>query len=182
MSPKKRKRRKSHGSQDRPETPSSTPGDAEQGRVAPGTTPDKRPLKRTPVAVASPPDRRVTALWVLLWALWALGTPLALAGLLFTGLDGGVDPADPRLSDPETAAEVMAEQQRQAVRAMGNALVWLLVMAWGVPLVGTVLALVVRRRMAALCFAVALALSVALLLLVAPPAELWDALSAHLFG
>ena len=177
MSPKKRKRRKPQ------EQPATTPArEAEQGRVPPGTTPEKRTLKRTPVVVASPPDRRVTALWVVLWIAWALGTPLALAGLLFTGLDTGPAPGDPRMDDPETAAHLVAEQQQQAVRAMGNALVWLLVMAWGVPALGTVLALALRRKMAALCFVVALALSVTLLFLVAPPTEIWDALSAHLFG
>lgn len=176
MSPKKRKRQKPQ------EQPAATSAEAEQGRVLPGTTPEKRPLKRTPVVVASPPDRRLTALWVILWIAWALGTPLALAGLLFTGLDTGPAPTDPLMDDPEAAAQVMAQQQEQAVRAMGNALVWLLILAWGVPALGTTLALVLRRRMAALSFTVALVISVTLLLLVAPPNELWDALSAHLFG
>lgn len=177
MSPKKRKRRKPQ------EQPATTPtGQAQQGRVLPGTTPEKRTLKRTPVVVASPPDRRLTALWVILWIAWALGTPLALAGLLFAGLGTGPAPGDPLMDDPEAAAQLMAEQQRQAVRAMGNALVWLLIMAWGIPALGTTLALLTRRKMAALCFAVALALSLTLLFLVSPPTEIWDALSAHLFG
>ncbi|MGW8434951.1 hypothetical protein ACWGSK_03360 [Nocardiopsis sp. NPDC055551] len=177
MSPKKRKRRKPQ------EQPATTPtGEAEQGRVPAGTTPEKRTLKRTPVVVGSPPDRRLTALWVILWIAWALGTPLALAGLLFAGLGTDPAPGDPRMDDPEAAAQLMAEQQRQAVRAMGNALVWLLIMAWGIPALGTTLALLTRRKMAALCFAVALALSLTLLFLVSPPTEIWDALSAHLFG
>ncbi|MGW9637280.1 hypothetical protein [Nocardiopsis alba] len=177
MSPKKRKSRRTR--QDRALT---TPAPTEAGRVAPGTTPDKRPLKRTPAVIASPPDRRVTALWVLLWILWALGTPMALAALLFAGLDTGVDPMDPRLEDPQTAQEVIAEHTDRTMRAIGNALIWLLVFAWGVPALGTVCALALRRRMAAIAFGVALALSVTLLLLVAPPNELWDAVTAHLFG
>lgn len=177
MSPKKRKRRKPQ------EQPATTPArEAEQGRVLPGTTPEKRTLKRTPVVVASPPDRRVTALWVILWIAWALGTPLALAGLLFAGLDTGQVPNDPGMDDPQTAARLMAEQERRTMRAMGNALVWLLIMAWGVPALGTALALALRRKMAALCFALALALSVTLLFLVSPPTEIWGALSAHLLG
>lgn len=176
MSPKKRKRQKPQ------ERPAATSTEAEQGRVLPGTTPEKRTLKRTPVVVASPPDRRLTALWVILWIAWALGTPLALAGLLFTGLDAGTAPTDPLMDDPEAAARVMAQQQEQAVRAMGNAVVWLLVLAWGVPALGTTLALILRRWMAALSFAVALVISVTLMLLVVPPSDLWGALSAHLFG
>lgn len=173
MSPKKRKRRN--------KTHTSTPA-TEPGRITPGTTPEKRDLKRTPAVLATPPDRRITALWVILWMLWALGTPLALAALLFAGLDTGIDPADPRLSDPQTAPELLRQHQEHTIQTMGNALVWLLIMAWAVPATGTIVALLLRRKMAAITFAVALALSIALMLLVAPPGELLDALTTHLFG
>ncbi|WP_026117285.1 hypothetical protein [Nocardiopsis alkaliphila] len=174
MSPKKRKRHK-------PNT-HTPPQGTEPGRVPPGTTPRKRPLQRTPVVVPSPPDRRITALWVILWLLWALGTPLALAALLFAGLDTGIDPADPRLNDPETAPALLHEHQQQTLRTIGNALLWLLAMAWAVPGIGTIAALLLRRKMAAIAFATALTLSVISILLLAPPGELLNALTTHLFG
>lgn len=176
MSPKKRKRHKPNTRTHRP------PQGARPGRIPPGTTPDKRPLERTPVVVASPPDRRVTALWVILWLLWALGTPLALAALLFAGMDTGIDPADPRLDDPEAAPALLHEQQQQTLRTIGNTLFWLLAMAWAVPTIGTLTALFLRRTMAAIAFALALTLSVISILLLAPPGQLLDALTTHLFG
>lgn len=178
MSPKKRKRHK-------PNTHTTTqkpPQGSEPGRVPPGTTPEKRPLKSTPLVVASPPDRRITALWVILWLLWALGTPLALAALLFAGMDTGIDPADPRLADPETTPALLYEQQQQTLRTIGNTLIWLLAMAWAVPTIGTITALLLRRKMAAIAFATALTLSVIPILLLAPPGELLSALTTHLFG
>lgn len=176
MSPKKRNRRKPLQGPSEP-TPAT-----EQGRVEPGQIPDRRPVSRTPVTVADPPDRRVTALWVLLWSLWALGSPLALLALLLAGLnafDMTTDPIDPgAVPDPG----LLAEQEAQAVRAIGTALIWFLIMAWVVPAVGAVTAAFLRRRMAAISFAVALVLSVGLLLLTVSPVELWGALTTHLFG
>lgn len=178
MSPKKRNRRQpQQGSQ--PQAPAT-----EQGRLEPGKTPDKRPVSRTPVAVTDPPDRRITVLWTVLWVLWALGSPLALAAVLFAGLNAFEVVADPAMSDPDAMPDpaLLAEQQEQAVRSIGTALVWFLVMAWVVPAVGAVTAAVLRRKTAAIAFTIALVLSVGLLLLVLSPADLWGALSAHLFG
>lgn len=180
MSPKKRNRRKpqQQGSEE-PQAPAT-----EQGRLEPGQLPDKRPVSRTPVAVTDPPDRRVTVLWTILWVLWALGSPLALAAVLFAGLNAFEAVADPSMSDPGAMPDpaLLAEQEAQAVRSIGTALVWFLIMAWVVPAVGAVTAAVLRRKMAAIAFTVALALSVGLLLLVLSPTDLWGALSTHLFG
>ncbi|MFE9246116.1 hypothetical protein [Nocardiopsis sp. NPDC006938] len=180
MSPKKRNRRKPlKGSA---QAPANDRDHSERGRVEPGSTPDRRPLSRTPLTLAEPPDRRVTALWVVLWALWGLGSPLALLALLLAGLnafDTATLPLDPAAA-PDPGA--LADQEAQAVRAIGTALVWFLIMAWAVPALGAVTATVLRRKMAAIAFTVALALSVGLLLLTVSPGELWAALSAHLSG
>ncbi|WP_017586559.1 hypothetical protein [Nocardiopsis ganjiahuensis] len=179
MSPKKRNRRKPHQQGSPPPAPAT-----EQGRLEPGRIPDRRPVSRTPVVVAEPPDRRLTVLWAVLWVLWALGSPLALAAVLFAGLSAFEAVADPALTDPGAMGDpaLLAEQEAQAVRSIGTALVWFLVMAWVVPAAGALTAAVLRRKKAAIAFTVALALSVGLLLLVISPVELWDALSAHLFG
>lgn len=177
MSPKKRNRRKPQQGSDQ-QGPDQQPDNPDQGRVDPGHTPEKRPISRTPVTVQGPPDRRITVLWVILWSLWALGSPLALAALLFAGLDAFEATADPALADPAQAADIA----EQAVRTIGNALIWLLILAWGVPAIGAVTALILRRKMAAIAFSVALALSVGLLLLAMPPADLWGALTTHLLG
>lgn len=185
MSPKKRNRRKPQQGPKQPAPGAEhESGPFEQGRLEPGQTPKKRSVSRTPVALTEPPDRRVTVLWVVLWVLWALGSPLALAAVLFAGLNAFEMVADPAITDPGAMPDpaLLAEQEAQAVRAIGTALVWFLVMAWVVPAVGAVTAAVLRRRMAAIAFTVALALSVGLLLLAVSPVELWGALSAHLFG
>ncbi|GAA1116630.1 hypothetical protein [Nocardiopsis metallicus] len=185
MSPKKRNRRKPQQGTPRPAPGAEHQGDPPQaGRLEPGQTPKKRPVSRTPVALTEPPDRRVTVLWVTLWVLWALGSPLALTALLFTALNAFEMAADPAIMEPGAMVDpaLLAEQQAEAVRAIGTALVWFLIMAWLVPAVGAVTAAVLRRKMAAIAFTVALALSVGLLLLVVPPVELWEALSAHLLG
>lgn len=179
MSPKKRNRRKPPQGEPKPAPGTEhESGPLPAGRLHPGHTPKKRPVSRTPLTLTEPPDRRVTVLWVILWVLWALGSPLALTALLFAGLNAFEMVADPALSEPA----LLAERQSQAVRAIGTALVWFLVMAWAVPALGAITAAVLRRKTAAIAFAVALALSVGLLLLVVPPTELWGALSAHLFG
>jgi hypothetical protein len=181
VSPKKRKLRKPQQGSPPPATASES---TEPGRLEPGRIPDKRTLSRTPIAVAGPPDRRVTALWVILWVLWALGSPLALMAVLLAGLNAFEMVTDPTATDPNAMPDpaLLAEQESQAVRSIGTALVWFLAMAWLVPAAGAVTAAVLRRKMAAIAFALALALSVGGLLLAVSPVELWGALSAHLFG
>ncbi len=164
MSPKKRKSRRTR--QDRART---TPEPTEAGRVAqePGA---RGRVSRTPVVLDDPPDRRITALWVVLALVWGLGSPLALAMLLFTTMDAAaVDPADPAAA-------------AGAVDSIGTALIWLLVLALVVPGVSAVAAVVLRRRIAAIGFTVALAVSAGLIFWAMPPAELWDALRSHLSG
>ncbi|MES0832909.1 hypothetical protein [Nocardiopsis tropica] len=168
MSPKKRKRRK-----DRPTTPVSAAAPRTREADAPPARTEGR-ISRNPVVVADPPDRRITLLWVVLTLVWALGTFLALANLLFTAMD---------LQDAAVAAaDPTAPAPQEAMDAVGNALVWVLVLALGVPAGGAVTALVLRRRIAAIGFTAALVLSAAPLLWVMPPAELWDALRAHFGG
>ncbi|MDT0331947.1 hypothetical protein [Nocardiopsis lambiniae] len=157
MSPKKRRQRKRQ--EDRPR----------ETAVPPAPAAGERKVSRTPVAVEDPPDRRVTALWVVLALLWGLGTPLALAILLFTTLDAAaVDPTGPGA--------------REAVDSIGNALIWLLVLALVVPASAAIAAAVLKRTIAAIGFTAALIVSAVPLFWVMPPAELWDALRTHLFG
>ncbi|MFY7066399.1 hypothetical protein ACOQFV_11085 [Nocardiopsis changdeensis] len=164
MSPKKRRQRKPRRDHDRGAAPERAGAEAGQ---EPGT---RGRVSRTPVVLDDPPDRRVTALWVVLALVWGLGSPLALAMLLFTTMDAAaVDPADPAAA-------------AGAVDSIGTALIWLLVLALVVPAVSAVAAVVLRRRIAAIGFAVALAVSAGLIFWAMPPAELWDALRSHLSG
>ncbi|CAL9349570.1 hypothetical protein SUDANB121_00449 [Nocardiopsis dassonvillei] len=165
MSPKKRRKR-------RPGPDNGSP--PRRARETPGGNRDAAPaagrISRTPVVVGDPPDRRLTALWVVLGLVWGLGSPLALAALLFTTLDAAaVDPAD-----PGAAAE--------AVDSIGTSLIWLLVLALLVPAASAVAAVVLRRRIAAIGFTAALVVSAVLVFWAMPPAELWDALRSHLAG
>lgn len=162
MSPNKRKRHQ-------PEPP---PQDHDTTTAA--TEPARRP-GREPVVVPDPPDRRITALWVGLALLWALGTPLALAHLLFTFMDlqetlagAQADPSTPLPGDH--------------LSALGTALIWVLVLALAVPLLATILAALLRRKIAFFGFAAALAATALPLFLLMPPAELWQALTAHFSG
>lgn len=157
MSPKKRKQRK--------------PRNPARPEAAAPTGPRPR-ASRTPVVVQDPPDRRITALWVLLTLLWALGTPLALANLLFTTMD--VQDAAHLADGPQDTTA--------AVDAVGDALVWLLVLALAVPAAAALAAALLRRKIAAIGFTAALAVSAVPLLWLMPPAELADALTAHLLG
>lgn len=159
MSPKKRQRRKTP----RPHTPQQ-----HQSTTEPPTT----KINRTPVVIDDPPDRRITALWVALGLLWLLGTPLALANLLFEFMDL----QEAVLSDPT------AGPSAHSVDAVGNALIWVLALALLVPAASAAAALVLRRKIAAIGFTAALLVSALPLLWLMPPAELWDALSTHLFG
>ncbi|WP_017568879.1 hypothetical protein [Nocardiopsis halotolerans] len=166
MSPKKRKRRK-------PGRPDTAQASAPAQDQAPDTTAPKANISRTPVVVTDPPDRRITALWVALTLLWLLGTPLALANLLFSFMD---------LQDTLLQAAPDAQPPPESVDAIGNALIWVLLLALLVPAASAVAALFLKRRIAAIGFTAAFAVSAVPLLWAMPPAELWDALTTHLFG
>ncbi|MFE3456181.1 hypothetical protein ACFXKD_01450 [Nocardiopsis aegyptia] len=169
MSPKKRQRRKS--APRRPRTSGHQPtaptadDDNDHSTVRPTTN-------RTPVVLPDPPDRRITALWVALTVLWALGTPLALANLLFAALD--MQEAALAAGGDPTATPDMS--------AVGNALIWVLILALLVPAASAVAAAILRRRIAAIGFTAALVVSAVPLFWVMPPPDLWDALRAHLTG
>lgn len=165
MSPKKRKRRKAQRPDTAPHPQEST--------AEPGPLPPAASVSRTPVVVAEPPDRRITALWVVLTLVWLLGTPLALANLLFVFMD---------LQESVIHAAPDTPVPPESLDPVGNALVWVLILALAVPAASAVAALVLRRRIAAIGFTAALAVSALPLLWVMPPAELWDALTTHLFG
>lgn len=126
------------------------------------------------MVIADPPDRRITALWVVAALLWFLGTPLALANLLFSVMD--LQQATTTLTDP-TAPPPPAN-----VDAVGNALIWVLLTALAIPATSTIAALLLRRKIAAIGFATALVISALPLLWLMPPTELWDALRTHLLG
>lgn len=168
MSPKKRKRRKA------PRTDTTTPASPPAGGQDTGQREATTKASRTPVVIADPPDRKITALWALLALLWLLGTPLALANLLFVAMD--LQEAAPALHNPNTPPP------QQSVDAVGNALIWVLALALLVPAASAITALVLRRTIAAIGFTTALLASALPLLWVMPPAQLWDALRAHLGG
>ncbi len=125
------------------------------------------------MVIADPPDRRITALWATAALLWFLGTPLALANLLFSVMD--LQQATLTTTDPTTPPPA-------DVDAVGNALIWVLLTALVVPAASTIAALLLRRKIAAIGFATALAISALPLLWLMPPAELWNALHTHLLG
>lgn len=159
MSPKKRK----HHQPDPP-----TPGHDTT------TAPTHRP-GREPILIPDPPDRRITALWVGLALLWALGTPLALANLLFTFMD---------LQDTlaNTQADPTTPLPGDHLSALGTALIWVLALALATPLLAAILAALLRRKIAFIGFTAALAATALPLFLLMPPAELWQALTAHFSG
>ncbi|GHD19723.1 hypothetical protein [Nocardiopsis kunsanensis] len=161
MSPKKHKRPKHH-----PPTPGHD--------TTTETAPTRRP-GRAPVVIPDPPDRRITALWTGLALLWALGTPLALAHLLFTFMDLQDTLAHTR-ADPSTPLP------GDHINALGTALIWLLALALAVPLLATLLAALLRRKIAFFGFAAALTATALPLFLLMPPTELWHALTTHFSG
>ncbi|WP_306367537.1 hypothetical protein [Nocardiopsis sp. CC223A] len=166
MSPKKRRQRKPRRDHDRGPAPER----ADEETAEESATRARGRVSRTPLVVHDPPDRRITALWVVLALVWGLGSPLALAVLLFTTLDAAaVDPGDPGAA-------------AGAVDSIGTALIWLLVLALVVPALSAIAAVVLRRRIAAIGFTAALAVSAALVFWAMPPTELWDALRTHLSG
>ncbi|MCY9783651.1 hypothetical protein KIK06_07065 [Nocardiopsis sp. EMB25] len=157
MSPKKRQRRKP-----RRATPWPTPATDR------GATPRERTVSRTPVVIDDPPDRRVTALWVVLTLLWLLGTPLALVNLVLV------------VTNAQTAAlSTPGGPPADVVTDIGNGLVWVLIMALAVPAASAVTALILRRTIAAIGFTTALVVSAVPLLVIMPPADLWQALATH---
>ncbi|WP_116246957.1 hypothetical protein [Nocardiopsis sp. FIRDI 009] len=161
MSSKKRRRRKPHRA-----APRST------SATAPGPTPRERTVSRTPLVMDDPPDRRVTALWVVLTLLWLLGTPLALLNLVLVVTDA----QEAALAGPDPTT---GGPPAQVVTDVGNGLVWVLVMALVVPAASAVAALFLRRRIAAIGFTAALVVSAVPLLVIMPPADLWRALVTH---
>ncbi|MEV2276889.1 hypothetical protein AB0I72_15040 [Nocardiopsis sp. NPDC049922] len=161
MSPKKRTRRKPQ-----------RPAPAAERATGEDALPRKRTLSRTPVVIDDPPDRRVTALWVVLTLVWLLGTPLALVNLTFVVMDA--QEAAYTTPDPATGGT-----PADLVTDVGNALVWVLVTALVVPAASAVAAVCLRRRIAAIGFATALVVSAVPLLVVMPPADLWQALVTH---
>lgn len=171
MSPKKRQRRKPDHDKD---TQDQQPRQDEQ---APGSTEDQtepgtRTISRTPVVIKDPPDRRITGLWVTMTILWALGTPVAVAYLLFIFLnmqDQMMNMQDPTGAPPQ-----------DMLSSLGTALLWVLILGLLVPLASAVTALILRRKIAAIGFTAALALTALPLFLLMPPTELWQALTAHL--
>ncbi|MEY9212049.1 putative membrane protein [Thermobifida halotolerans] len=100
--------------------------------------------------------------WGALVVVWVLGSLSSFMGVL-------------------ASAGVMPEDVTDATRREGAwALLWLLVFALLTPLVGVVVAAVLRRRVAAALFGCALLLSGGVLWLIAPFGEVWAALRAGL--
>ncbi|MBV2363131.1 hypothetical protein ACFPZ0_13880 [Streptomonospora nanhaiensis] len=168
MSPKKRKRRPAGRAPARTGAPAAATEDESPGGGAAadpraedgGTAAPRRRVSRTPVVLD---DRRrwPVAVWIALSALWLLGSAVFFVLFLAEGfaLLG---------QDPEQAAAGM--------RAAAWYLLCLLVCALGVPLAGAVAAALMRRRIAAILFAVALLLSAGLLFSLDSPAGMFQAL------
>ena len=161
-------------SDSRPDTTTPAGAAGAEGDADQAPAPTRARISRTPVVVADPPDRRITLLWVVLTLVWILGTFLALANLLFVAMD--LQNAALNVQDPT------APLPRDLMDPVGNALVWVLVLALAVPAGGALTALVLRRKIAAIGFTTALVVSAVPLLWVMPPAELWDALRTHFGG
>ncbi|MBE2999465.1 hypothetical protein IDM40_12220 [Nocardiopsis sp. HNM0947] len=177
MSPKKRKRNK-------PDPPAAQPETTDRADTATETAPADTTAKsprpsREPVRVPDPPDRRITALWVGLALTWALGTPLALANLLFTFMDLQ-EAAMAAEQDP--AAGELTTVPGDHLASLGTALIWVLILALAVPLIAAILAAFLRRKIAFIGFTVALAATALPLFLLMPPAELFEALRTHFTG
>ncbi|AAZ55568.1 hypothetical protein Tfu_1532 [Thermobifida fusca YX] len=121
------------------------------------------PLKvsRTPLRVDEPP-RWPMLVWSLLVVVWVLGSLTALMGVM------------------ASVTVLLDDVTDQARRQGAWALVWLLGCGLGVPLVGTVWAALLRRRVAAALFGCAFVGSAVLLGLLASPGEIWAALRTGL--
>ncbi|CAM4315728.1 hypothetical protein GCM10009799_24700 [Nocardiopsis rhodophaea] len=118
---------------------------------------------RTPVAVEEP-ARWPVLVWCLLTAAWIGGSLLFFVLYLAEGF----------------ALLNAAEITDAARRATAWYLVGLVASALGVPVVGAVAAAVLRRRIAAVMFGLALLLSAAALFSLASPADLVSAIGAAL--
>ncbi|WP_051415516.1 hypothetical protein [Nocardiopsis sp. CNT312] len=117
--------------------------------------------RRTPLVIKDPPDRRLTALWILLGLTWLVGTPASLAALLFHTMDAALDTAD-------------------SLTALRTSLAALLLTGLALPACAAATAALLRRPVPALLFTTALALTATPLLLTVAPAELWAALTTDL--
>ncbi|WP_067974721.1 hypothetical protein [Nocardiopsis trehalosi] len=128
---------------------------------APGGAP--RTAARTPVVVDEPRPRWPLALWAGLVLVWVAGSAVFLVLYLAEAL------------------YLLTEEVTDAGRrAAGSYLLGLVVCALGAPLAGAVAAAVLRRRIAAILFGVALAVSALALFTVAPPGEVAAALTGSL--
>ncbi|ASU86247.1 hypothetical protein CDO52_15095 [Nocardiopsis gilva YIM 90087] len=142
-----------------------TPRDRRTGPQAPrgtATAPAARPT-RTPVAVDEP-ARWPVVVWCLLTAAWIGGSLVFFVLYLAEGF----------------ALLNAAEITDTARRATAWYLVGLLVCALVVPLAGAVAATVLRRKVAAVMFGLALLLSAALMYSLASPADLVSAIGGAL--
>ncbi|MDS1269123.1 hypothetical protein RIF23_02300 [Lipingzhangella sp. LS1_29] len=145
MSPKKkrplRKRSRAH-TRDAPPTHAPTAA-ADEGMEPPIGPLSGLRISRTPVAI-EPRARWPVAVWVLLVLLWAVGTPLFL---LFTLAEG-------------FWAQTQPEVPQSSVTALRGYVAAMVVCGVFAPLVGSGLALWLRRRIAAALFGCALLLSI----------------------
>ncbi|MDA0563441.1 hypothetical protein LG943_03720 [Streptomonospora sp. S1-112] len=169
MSPKKRKRRPAGRAPARAGAPAAATQDRDPDSAAPAAPPaedgaaaPRRRVSRTPVVLD---DRRrwPVAVWIVLAAVWLLGSPLFLVFFLAEGFA--------LVGEPAAGA---------GMRATAWYLLGLLVCALGVPLAGAAAAVLMRRRIAALLFGAALVVSAVPLFLLASPAELFDAVRTGL--
>ena len=179
MSPKKRKRNKPDPPAEHSETTDGAQTATETAQADTATAAKSERPNREPVRVPDPPDRRITALWVGLALTWALGTPLALANLLFTFMDLQ-EAAMAAEQDP--AAGELTTVPGEHLSSLGTALIWVLILALAVPLIAAILAAFLRRKIAFIGFTVALAATALPLFLLMPPAELFEALRTHFTG
>lgn len=117
---------------------------------------------RRPAVIDDEPPLWPLLVWGALTVLWILGSVASFMAVV-------------------ASAGVMPDDVTDSARRDGAwALVWLLVFALVTPAVGAVGAVLLRRRVAAAMFTLALLGSAALLWLAAPPADVWAALRAGL--
>lgn len=127
------------------------------------STRPRRPAPPTPGRTPTP-GRWPALLWTVLALAWLGGSFASLTALFFSGLT--------LLEAPHPHDHLR--------RPVATALIWLLVCALAIPLGATAAALVLRRTIAAIGFATALALSALVLFTLMPPTHIWQALRAAL--
>jgi hypothetical protein len=121
--------------------------------------------RREPVVVER--SRWPVLVWIVLAAVWAIGTPMFLVFLLAEAF----------------AAADAQETSEELLRVLTGHLLGLVLCALAAPLAGTVTALVLRRRIAAVLFGACLLVSlVGLWVWWAPPWELIATLWSGLLG